>query len=147
MPVFTGFRSNSERIVTTGDHGRVYTLMKRTTCFLLFLWVSCVTSSAQASRESWYQEVWCDGVGGKAEVKLPEGPRVDCVTKNHAIEMDFAHKWTEAIGQSLYYATLTGLDAGIVLILRSPGDTPHLTAAQKTIEHYKLPIKLWPLGP
>ncbi len=81
------------------------------------------------------------------EVKLPEGPRVDCMTKTHAIEMDFAHKWTEAIGQSLYYSTLTGLDAGIVLILKSHSDAPHLKAAQKTIDRYKLPIKLWPLGP
>ncbi|WP_196221359.1 hypothetical protein [Sansalvadorimonas verongulae] len=61
--------------------------------------------------------------------------------------MDFAHKWTEAIGQSLYYAELTGLKAGIVLILKSHSDTPHLDAAQKIIRRYNLPIKLWPLGP
>ena len=81
------------------------------------------------------------------EVELPEGPRVDCLTKTHAIEMDFARKWPEAIGQSLHYSLLTDKDAGIVLILKTPGDTHHLKAAEKVINHYQLPITLWPLGP
>ena len=62
--------------------------------------------------------------GGEMEVILEAGPRVDCITDTHAIEMDFAKKWPEAIGQSLHYAHLTGLEAGIVIILRSHNDTP-----------------------
>ena len=81
------------------------------------------------------------------EVQLEEGPRVDCLTPTHAIEMDFARKWPEAIGQSLHYALLTNRKAGIVLILKSPGDTPHLEAAKRVIKNYDLPIDLWPLGP
>ncbi len=103
--------------------------------------------AAHAEREVWYQKVWCDGIAGRMEVKLPEGPRVDCLTQYHAIEMDFANKWHEAIGQSLHYAQLTGQKAGIVLILRSHGDKHHLDAARKIIKAYNLPITLWTLGP
>ncbi len=112
-----------------------------------FLVFTLFTSPASGKREQWYQSVWCDGMGGKMEVELPEGPRVDCLTPTHAIEVDFARKWPEAIGQSLHYALLTGLKAGIVLVLKSPGDTHHLHAARKVIAKYQLPIELWPLGP
>ncbi len=113
----------------------------------VFLITFCVSGMANAMNEHWYQKVWCEGSKGRMEVTLPEGPRVDCITKTHAIEMDFARKWPEAIGQSLHYAQLTGLEAGIVLILKSQKDTPHLNAARKVIAAYDLPIKLWPLGP
>ena len=121
--------------------------MDRTTGFLLGILLLGATFSAHAAREFWYQKVWCEGKGGQVEVELPEGPRVDCLTPKYAIEMDFARKWPEAIGQSLHYSLLTGREAGIVLILKTPGETHHLKAAQKVIQHYNLPITLWPLGP
>ena len=121
--------------------------MTRLPGFLLVLLLLHATLPAQAAKEIWYQKVWCDGKKGQMELELPQGPRVDCLTKSHAIEMDFARKWPEAIGQSLYYALLTGRQAGIVLILKSPGDTHHLKAAREVIERYQLPITLWPLGP
>ena len=121
--------------------------MGQPTYLLLLLSLLAAITPAQAAKEAWYQKVWCDGAGGKMEVELPEGPRVDCITDNHAIEMDFAHKWTEAIGQSLHYALLTEKKAGIVLILKTPGDLPHLEAARKVINTYQLPIQIWPLGP
>ena len=114
---------------------------------ILVLFLLLCSSWSHAQRESWYQQVWCEGAGGKVEVELPEGPRVDCMTATHAIEMDFARKWPEAVGQSLYYSHLTGLKAGIVLILRTHNDIPHLKAAKETIKAYNLPITLWPLGP
>ncbi|MCL6270031.1 hypothetical protein M3P05_08815 [Sansalvadorimonas sp. 2012CJ34-2] len=121
--------------------------MSRVPCFLFVTLLLHAAQPAQAAREFWYQKVWCEGKGGKVEHELPQGPRVDCLTKTHAIEMDFARKWPEAIGQSLHYSLLTGLEAGIVLILKSPGETHHIHAARKVIKHYQLPIKLWRLGP
>ena len=35
---------------------------------------------------------------------MPDGTRCDILTDTHAIEVDFADKWAEAIGQSLNYA-------------------------------------------
>ncbi len=51
------------------------------------------------------------------EVILPDKARIDCVTQTHAIEFDFAPKWAESIGQSLYYAQALKKSAGIVLII------------------------------
>ena len=107
------------------------------------------TSLNSASRpgETWYQQVWCEGKSGEIEHRLPDGRRVDCLTSEYAIEMDFASKWPEAIGQSLEYAMLTGKKAGVVLILNTASDHQHWQRLQQVVSHYQLPIKLWKLGP
>ena len=42
--------------------------------------------------------------------------RVDFLTKEYAVEIDFARKWPEAIGQSLYYSLVTGKKPAIILL-------------------------------
>lgn len=69
--------------------------------------------------ESWYQNAHCTG---QKEYVLPDKTRVDCLTETHAIEYDFADKWAEAIGQSLYYASQTGKQPGIVIIIENDTD-------------------------
>lgn len=114
---------------------------------LLFSFLLLSSQCHSAEDELWYQKVWCEGKGGKVESRLDDGRRVDCITKTHAIEMDFANKWPEAIGQSLDYAMLTQKQAGIVLILKSHKDSLHWERLQKVVSHYQLPITLWKLGP
>ena len=113
----------------------------------LFLAIFTTTIASATQKETWYQQVWCEGKGGIVEKKLDDGRRVDCITKTHAIEMDFAKKWLEAIGQSLDYAMLTGKKAGIVLIVKKPWEMHHWERLQQVVEHYQLPITLWKLGP
>ena len=98
-------------------------------------------------KEHWYQDVWCESKGGKVEHKLKDGRRVDCLTKEHAIEVEFARKWPEAIGQSLDYSMLTGKQAGVVLILQSDKDHTYWQRMSQLINHYQLPITAWKLGP
>ena len=114
--------------------------MKFSQRILLLLFCSLFSSALSACRKRTLVSAglvrW---FGGQVEVELPEGPRVDCITKTHAIEMDFARKWPEAglASHSISHSHLTGLEAGIVLILRSHNDTPHLTLTQgyrKTIK-------------
>lgn len=57
---------------------------------------------------------------GIQEYELNDKTRVDCLTKTHAIEFDFANKVYEAIGQSLYYGIKTKRKPGIVLIVENP---------------------------
>lgn len=109
--------------------------------------ISFQAISASRPHELWYQKVWCEGKGGKVEVRLDDGRRVDCLTQKYAIEMDFARKWPEAIGQSLDYSMLTDKQAGIVLILNKESDLQHWKRLEKVVNHYKLPITLWRLGP
>jgi hypothetical protein len=61
------------------------------------------------------------------------------------VEVDFAQKWAEAIGQAFYYATLTNRKPGVLLIIEKPSDRVHLlrimTVAKKT------GIKVWTMRP
>lgn len=83
------------------------------------------THAKNTHPERYYQQAWCQEHQGQAEVVLPDGARVDCLTETHAVEVDFAPKWAESIGQSLYYAQVTGKKPGVVLIMERPGDERH----------------------
>ncbi|MDD7804577.1 MAG: hypothetical protein PUP46_03190 [Endozoicomonas sp. (ex Botrylloides leachii)] len=115
-----------------------------TTLFCLF---SLPMNAYTQQKEAWYQDVWCKGMGGKVEYKLNDGRRVDCLTPKHAIEVEFARKWSEAIGQSLDYSMLTKRKAGIVLILQKQSDDVYWHRLHQVIHYYKLPVTAWKLGP
>jgi hypothetical protein len=92
---------------------------------IISTWLLSITyysSCYSAPNESWYQNIWCIGMGGIEEKQMPDGRRIDCLTENYAIEMDFASKWQEALGQSLEYSILANKKAGIVLILTKQSD-------------------------
>lgn len=103
-------------------------------------WIGAVTAFA-AERD--YQKPWCQRHGGIVEHVLPDRTRVDCLTATHAVEFDFGKKWAEAIGQALYYARMTGLKAGIVLIVLDDSDRRGLVRLKAVIEEFKLPVDLW----
>lgn len=91
-------------------------------------------------RERDYQKNWCLARGGQIEVVMPDKTRCDCLTRDYAIEIDFAGKWAEAIGQSLHYARLTGKKPGVVLICKKRKERRHLLKVQK------LGIKIWSIN-
>ena len=70
--------------------------------------------------ESSYQRAWCEANKGIVEYENKDKTRVDCLTKTHAVEFDFANKWAESVGQALYYGIKTGLRPKVVLILENP---------------------------
>lgn len=101
---------------------------------------------AIAYYEKDYQTAWCIANAGKTEVILPDKTRVDCVTKTHAIEFDFAKKWGESIGQSLYYASILEKTPGIVLIIENPEkDLKYLKRLETVADKYN--IKIWTITP
>lgn len=117
---------------------------------LVFLVLALWPNSAWAKHkhlESWYQERWCAAAGGVLEYQLPDQTRVDCLTDTHAVEHDFAPKWAEAIGQSLYYSAATGKRAGVVLIMEQSSDQKYLDRLRKTIEQNHLPVDVWTMQP
>lgn len=89
--------------------------------------------------ESYYQNQWCTGDFGRKEVVLWDMTRVDCLAKDYAIEFDFAKKWAESIGQSLYYSKLTGKKPAIALILTAPTDYRYV----KRVERLDYGIKIF----
>lgn len=90
--------------------------------------------------ERWYAERAAAEYDGILEFHLPDGTRCDIVTERHAIEVEFAPKWKEAIGQSLHYAALSDRIAGILLILVEPSEERYLESLREVIAHYDLPI-------
>lgn len=72
--------------------------------------------------EDFYVTQWCGQNFGRKEAILWDMTRVDCLTKDYAIEFDFAKKWAESVGQSLYYAKMTNKKPAVVLILSNWAD-------------------------
>lgn len=113
---------------------------------ILFLLLAIFLTSngaycAHSYPEKYYQNEWCSRWKGLAEVKLPDKTRVDCITANYAVEFDFAHKWAEAIGQSLHYGKMTGKKPAIILILENEKDFKYYNRAKTiTVDHG---ITLW----
>ena len=70
--------------------------------------------------EADYQQAWCGAQHGISEYQLQDLARVDCLTPQYAIEFDFANKWAESIGQSLYYGLKTNRTPAVVLIMEHP---------------------------
>jgi hypothetical protein len=52
------------------------------------------------------------------ERQLWDRTRVDVLTDKLALEIDWAKKWTEAVGQACWYATNTSKQAGIILLVK-----------------------------
>lgn len=102
----------------------------------------CLKCSA-LEPERYYQEQWvAEHPGSEAEVVMPDGTRCDIITEEFAIEVDWAEKWAEAIGQSLYYAAQTGKRPGILLILKDPKDQRFLQRLQTVIHEFQLGITI-----
>jgi hypothetical protein len=96
-----------------------------------------------------YQAQWCNEQGGIQEYVLPDLTRVDCLTDTHAIEVEFAPKKYEAVGQALHYAKKTGKRAGILLIMKTPRDEKHLKVLEGFVVVGDSPcgITVWTIRP
>ena len=82
-------------------------------------------------KEDFYVTQWCDLEFGRKEAVLWDMTRVDCLTKDYAIEFDFANKWAESVGQSLYYAEMTKKKPTVVLILTKLTDMKYVKRVER----------------
>jgi hypothetical protein len=89
--------------------------------------------------EKYYQTKMCNEFGGKVEYILFDKARVDCLTDEYAIEVDFAKKWAEGIGQTLYYAQVTGKKPAIGLIVGSD-DEKYLKRVRTVADKFDIKI-------
>ncbi|MFC2073874.1 hypothetical protein ACFLR3_01340, partial [Campylobacterota bacterium] len=85
--------------------------------FLLYALIVLSLQAKHLYKEKVYQEHFCNKFGGVTEYRLKDKTRVDCLLDEYAIEVDFASKWAESIGQSLYYASQTSRKAAVLLIM------------------------------
>lgn len=92
--------------------------------------------------EASYQQAWCSAHNGIMEYENTDFTRVDCLTKTHAVEFDFANKWHESIGQALHYGIMTGKKPMVVLILDNPEKQMiYFKRVQKIAKKYKFDVE------
>ena len=96
--------------------------MKKYAALLLLFVLTLPCQAKRIYNEAYYQNAWCSRWHGIAEYQLPDYTMVDCLTKNYAVEFDFAKKWAEAVGQSIHYGQMTGKKPAIILIIEQPKD-------------------------
>lgn len=87
-----------------------------------------------------YQEHVNTVYQGKLEHRLKDNTRVDILTDDLAIEVDFAHKWYEAVGQACHYSSLTGKRPAILLIVRENSDEKYIKAATNVCRHVRVDL-------
>lgn len=94
--------------------------MKKTIISLLALFLTMPAFAKRLHCEADYQQAWCGAQQGVSEYQLQDLARVDCLMTQYAVEFDFASKWAESIGQSLYYGLKTNRTPAVVLIMENP---------------------------
>ena len=110
---------------------------------ILIVFFLLTTSVCFALPEKHYQAEFAKQfANAKLEVVAPDGTRCDILTDEYAIEVDFAKKWAEAIGQSLNYALQFNKKAGILLIVCEK-DYKYYLRLNSIIQNFKLPITVW----
>ena len=110
---------------------------------LSFFWMTCLfvlsaAALAADKHEADYVREHCDGL---IEFNLEDRSRVDCLTGTHAIEYDYARKWAESIGQSIFYSRMTGKAPAVVLIA-GEGDEKYIKRFRVATEGNGLKIQL-----
>jgi len=109
--------------------------------FFLLLLSSALLFSKHLHKEKVYQEHFCKILGGVTEYSLQDKTRVDCLIDDYAIEVDFAQKWAESIGQSLYYAQQTSRKPAVLLIMENQEkDIKYLRRLQSVSQTHKIDI-------
>jgi hypothetical protein len=111
--------------------------MRKIILLILVLLIPQVEAK-HVNSERYYQEKWCNQNNGIAEYILPDKTRIDCLTKKYAIEFDFAPKWAEAIGQSMYYSKVTNKKPAICLIIKSKNDYKYVKRIEKANKKIKI---------
>jgi hypothetical protein len=97
--------------------------MKRLLILIILLLISALCcGQLTKQRESYYQNLFAERIHGQKEVLLDDKTRVDVLTDTFAIEVDFADKWSQSVGQSIYYAEKLHKKAGIVLVINGLED-------------------------
>ena len=77
------------------------------------------------------------------EVVLWDSTRVDLLNDEYAFEVDWSRKWAEAIGQSLYYAELTGKKPAVILLIKNKkAETRYIYRLQTVAAKYNIKVFL-----
>lgn len=91
--------------------------------------------------ESDYTDLIQCQLGGEREFSVTSG-YVDLLTDKLAIEVEFANKWKQSIGQALWYGLQTNRLPAIVLIKREPKDQKYVIQLGSALNYAGLGDKI-----
>ena len=108
--------------------------------FVTLLSVGCSTTNVKKYNERYYQTQLCEKLDGEMEFVLEDRTRVDCLTDEYAIEVDFAKKWAEGVGQALFYAKMTGKKPAVGFIMNTQKDKRYLRRLHTLAKEYGIKV-------
>lgn len=114
--------------------------MQRSLVIIFFLISLSLNAQLVKQKEAYYQNMFAQEIKGQTEVVLNDRARVDIVTQEYAIEVDFAPKWAESIGQSLYYGIMLHKKPGVVLIVDGNKEQRYINRLLYTAENYYITV-------
>jgi len=80
-----------------------------------------VFTTQRYGTETYWQDIIQKEIGGVKEYRLDDGTRVDLLFEDKACEIDWASKWAEGIGQSIYYGLKTDRPPLVILLAKKDG--------------------------
>jgi hypothetical protein len=110
---------------------------------LIIFTLSAFSQETLRKKETYYQQAFALLIGGETEMILKDRTRVDIVTETHAIEVDFAEKWAESIGQALHYEGMTGKKAGVLLVIKGREDERFLDRLMGVAAKHGIDVWVW----
>ena len=116
--------------------------------FTLLLPVLLSVSASAKHSENFFQKRLCAGMEQERWLSRAKA-RVDCVNDTHAIEVEFARKYKQAIGQALLYASEMDLKPGVILVcVKEDGNCLRYgLLAEKTLARWHINSTVWKCGP
>jgi hypothetical protein len=84
-------------------------------------WESLTFDLPSGGRESLWRDALSRQWHGQIEKRI-EGGRIDVLTDQYAVEVEFPYKWHEGLGQSLHYASATGKQGVLAIIAYAQGE-------------------------
>jgi len=112
---------------------------------LLVAFVDIRTQSAQEPIQFDERQVaagLAEKYAAEVEVRLWDNTRVDLLSAEYAWEVDRPVKWSEAIGQALYYSLVTGKKPGIILLQSDPAEARFIYRCQAVCAKYDIRLEI-----
>jgi hypothetical protein len=108
---------------------------------IIFGLLTSASFAQHANKESHYQEFLCNSLDGVMEYRLQDKTRVDCLTGDYAIEVDFQEKAYDCIGQALYYGIKTNRSPACALIVKEKQNS-YVNRLNVVAEYYGIKVIL-----
>lgn len=112
--------------------------MKQILIIITLIFLSTPVYAKHIYHEKVYQAQWCEARKGVMEyvikTKNQGSGRIDCLLPDMAVEVDFAKKWHECLGQALDYSAYTRKTPACLLIVESEKDLKYVNRLRYTIQ-------------